>query len=127
MSLGERPEVSVLRALFRGLYAFRSTYESDGVEDVVAPDGSEWNLFDLEYLYREGLPMLKPRQWQAIELCLVRNILEPEAARMMGIKETNPVSMYATDGLVKLIGFIEEGLLPRFQLRPARAYLERIS
>jgi hypothetical protein len=115
----ERIEVGILRELFRHLHAFRAAYEDDGVEELVDPRGTSWNLFDLEYLYREGLPLLPERMWQAIELFLVRNIKESAVAVTMGISPTNPVAMYATRGLEKLVLLIEDGELPRFRLAPS--------
>lgn len=90
-------------------------YESDGVDTVIDPDGEEWNLFDIDYLYRVGLPRLPPRQREAIELCLVRNMKEVEAARTMGVSPTNPVAMYATSGLEKLVGMVKAGTFPHFR------------
>lgn len=105
----------MLRELFRNLQAFRAVYESEGVDTLIGPDGIEWCLWDLEYLYRQ-LPSLPPRQHQAIELCLVLNVKESEAAVMMGVSPTNPVAMYATAGLEKLVGFIVAGRFPNFQV-----------
>jgi hypothetical protein len=108
--------VTVLRELFRNLQAFHAVYENDGIDTLIGPDGTEWNLWDLEYLYRHGLRELPLRQRQAIELCLIRNVKESEAAVMMGVSPTNPVAMYATSGLTKLIGLIESGFFPRFRI-----------
>ncbi len=109
--------VGVLRQLFRNLQLFRAIYETDGVDEVVSPDGSVYNLFDLEYLYSTGLMMLSVRQRQAIRLCLVANMVERDVAVAMAIKPSNPVSMYANDGLKKLVALIEAGELPRFRVR----------
>lgn len=106
--------VTVLRELFRNLQAFHAVFESDGIDTIIGPDGTEWCLWDLEYLHKQ-LPVLPPRQRQAIELCLVQNIKESEAAVMMGVSPTNPVAMYATSGLTKLIAMIEAGAFPRFR------------
>lgn len=108
-----------MRELFRNLHLFQSVYETDSVEEIICPDGMTWNLFDLSYLYEEGLPLLPTRQWQAIELCLVRNVKESDAAEMMGLSRTNPVAMYATKGLMGLITMIEDGRLPRFRMQPS--------
>lgn len=112
---GDSLSVSLLRELFRNLQAFQSVFESDGIDILIGPDGTEWCLHDLEYLYQQ-LPVLPPRQRQAIELCLVRNIKESDAAVMMGVSPTNPVSMYASSGLAKLIGMIRDGYFPRFRV-----------
>lgn len=108
-------DVTTLRELFRNLQAFRVVYESDGVDTLIGPDGMEWCLWDLEYLY-EQLPVLPPRQHQAIELCLIWNVKESEAAVRMGVSPTNPVAMYATAGLTKLVGLIYAGEFPKFQV-----------
>ena len=112
--------VTVLRELFRNLQAFHAVFETDGIDTIIGPDGIEWCLWDLEYLYQEGLPVLPPRQRQAIELCLIRNIKESDAAVMMGVSPTNPVAMYASSGLAKLIGMIEAGHFSRFQMGDER-------
>lgn len=108
-------EVATLRELFRNLQAFRAVYETDGVDTIRDLDGEEWNVFDLDYLYRMGLPRLPLRQRQAIELCLVQNMKEVDAAKVMGVSPTNPVAMYATSGLAKLVTMIEAGVLPYFR------------
>lgn len=107
--------MTTLRELFRGLQAFRAVYEEHGVEQITDNDGVEWVIHDLVYLYEEGLPLLPPRQRQAIELCLVRNEREKDAAVEMGVSPTNPVAMYATEGLKALLRMIEAGDLPRFR------------
>lgn len=121
------PRVNSLRLLFRHLMAFRSIYESDGVNEITAPNGTVWSLFDIEYLYREAMrrptgvkpydllhPCLPIRQQQAIELFLILNLPEDEAAVIMGLSPTNPIGMYATSGLTKLLKFLDDGLLRRF-------------
>jgi hypothetical protein len=114
-SIPKDPRVSELRELFRNLEAFRTVYESTGVQEVTSDDGATWSLWDLEYLYRKAMELLTPRQSQAIDLYLVRNIREKDAARMMGVSETNPVAMYATLGLRRLLDLMEAGSLPRFR------------
>jgi hypothetical protein len=121
------PRVNSLRLLFRSLRMFESVHESDGITEIVAPNGCVWNLFDIQYLYRVAMrgptgnkkfdrlhPTLPLRQRQAIELFLVLNVPEDEAAVIMGLKRTNPVGMYATSGLTKLLKFHDEGRLRRF-------------
>jgi DNA-directed RNA polymerase specialized sigma24 family protein len=105
--------LAVLRELLRNLQAFRSLYESEGTDTLIAPDGTEWSLWDIQYLY-ECRVHLSPRQRQAIELCLYRNIKEREAARMMGVSETSPVAVYANNGLKRIIVMIESGQLRKF-------------
>jgi hypothetical protein len=121
------PRVNSLRLLFRSLRMFESVHESDGVIEITAPNGAVWNLFDIQYLYHVAMrrptgdrgfdrhhPTLPLRQQQAIELFLVLNMPEDEAAVIMGLKKTNPVGMYATAGLHKLLRFHDEGRLRRF-------------
>jgi DNA-directed RNA polymerase specialized sigma24 family protein len=107
-------DVTTLRELFRNYAAFVALYETEGIDTIVAPNGSEWCLHDLTYLISQ-LHRLSPRQRQAISLCLLQNVKEKDAAVMMGVSETNPVAMYATLGLRKLIELINAGVLPRYR------------
>lgn len=100
--------VGVLRELLRNLRAFRALYESDGVDTLQGPDGEWYSLWDLEAVLAH-MGDLPPRQREAIELCLVDNIREVDAAVQMGVSPTNPVAMYATSGLEKLVELINEG------------------
>jgi predicted DNA-binding protein (UPF0251 family) len=104
--------VAILRELFRNLQAFRSYYMAEHEDTIRDHLGREWCLWDIEYLY-EQRHLLSPRQCEAIELCLYRNMTEETAAVQMGVSPTNPVAMYATDGLRKLVLLIEEGALRR--------------
>lgn len=106
--------VRTLRELFRNIQQFRALYETEGIDEVMGPDGDVHSYFDLEYLYRQ-LPLLPKRQQQAIELCLVQNMVESEAAVTMGVSATNPVSMYATSGLEKLVVLVNSGGLRCYQ------------
>jgi hypothetical protein len=110
--------VAELRTLFRHLEELRSLYESEGVDEIETPQGNRWSIWDLEYLYRESQkqPNLTLRQSQAITLCLVHGLSEKEASRIIGTKETNPVAIYANQGLARLLELIESGKLPRFQV-----------
>lgn len=105
----------MLRELFRNLRAFRAYYETEQIDEITAPDGTVWSLWDVEYLYTE-IYRLSPRQQQAIELCLIANVSERNAALLMGVSVTNPVASYATNGLRKLCALIEQGELPRFRV-----------
>jgi DNA-directed RNA polymerase specialized sigma24 family protein len=88
--------------------------ETRDVDDTIRGSNDvEYNLHDIEYLYSCRV-RLSPRQRQAIELCLFENYKEKEAARIMGVSETNPVAMYATDGLRKLCDMIAAGELTRY-------------
>ena len=103
-------DLPTLRELFRHLQAWRSLWESEGT-DVLSSRGQSYCLHDIEYLY-SLLPSLPRRQWQAIELCLVQNLKESDAAVAMGISPTNPVSMYAASGLRRVLEWIANGELP---------------
>lgn len=105
--------VAVLRELLRNLQAFRAFYESEGIDTITGPDGVDYCLFDLEHLYVQ-VRLLSPRQRQAIELCLVSNVKEKDATVIMGVSSTNPVMMYATNGLHRLCKMIEEDGIPRY-------------
>ena len=106
-------QVNVLRELFRNLQAFRAFYEAEGQDTITGPDGREYCLFDVEHLY-EQVRVLSPRQRQAIELCLVGNVKEKQASKIMGVSETNPVMMYATNGLKRICQMIDAGEVPRY-------------
>lgn len=110
----KNPRVSELRELFRNLNAFRAVYEETGFEDITTPEGGVWSIWDLEYLCQQ-LPRLTPRQQQAITLCLIHNMREKDAARAMGVSVTNPVMMYATLGLQRLLDMIDKGELTRYR------------
>lgn len=109
--------VSLLRELFRNLLAWRSLYTSDGVDSLTTPDGYTVSLWDLEYLYEVSQVILPIRQRQAIRLCLLLNLSEQDAADVMRIDQTNPVAMYATSGLEKIIH------MQRFNTLPSREYI----
>ncbi len=103
--------VDLLRELFRNLIPWRALFASDGV-DVLTCDGISVGLWDLEYLFLASQQVLPIRQRQAIRLCLVQNMSEQDAAVIMRIDDTNPVAMYATSGLEKLVHLMRFGLLP---------------
>lgn len=108
--------VDVLRALMRNLLGFRALYESEGKDTITGPGGIVWCLWDLEHIYEIALRDLPPRQAQSIELFLVHNFRESDVAEMMSLSPTNPIGMYATAGLERVLEWIEEGRLPRFHL-----------
>ena len=107
--------MGVLRDLFRGLERWRSAYETYGIDTLTTPDGVEWSIHDLEYLYTVAMETLPPSRSRAIDLCLVQGYREWDASI------TNPVSMYATKGLQKLVRLIESGQLPRFRTTEGEA------
>lgn len=107
-------DVRTLRALLRNLQAFQAAREEHNVTEVTSPDGVTYSIFDVEYLYgcRE---LLSTRQRQAIELFLYHNIRERDVAEMMGVSPTNPIAIYATQGLTKICELIAEGRLPGYR------------
>ena len=107
-------EVKVLRELFRNLQQWEALFETDQVDVITGPDGSTYHLFDIQYLY-SCRTMLSPRQRQAIELCLYNNVKEKDATKVMGVSPTNPVAMYATNGLRRLCEMLGAGELPRYR------------
>lgn len=122
------PRINGIRALFRGLLLFEALFETDGIYEITDLTGQTWSLFDIQYLYDYAMrsptgnrafdkahPTLPLRQRQAIELFLKLNLPESEAAQLMGLSRTNPIGMYATSALTKLVAWIDVGHLPRFQ------------
>lgn len=106
--------VPLLREVLRNYQSWRSLYEAREVGDTIHDDDYSLTLWDVEYLI-SNLRLLPPRQRQAIQFCLIENMLEKHAAVRMGVSATNPVSMYATSGLTKLVALIQAGALPRFR------------
>lgn len=107
-------DVGTLRALFRNLQAFQAAREEHNVTEVTSPSGVTYSIFDVEYLYG-CRDLLSPRQRQAIELFLYHNIRERDVAEMMGVSPTNPIAIYATQGLTKICELISEGSLPGYR------------
>jgi hypothetical protein len=107
------PRITELRELFRYLSEFRLTHELTGLEEVTSREGNTWSLWDLEYLLA-ATDRLNLRQRQAITLCLVHGVKESDAAEMMGVSRSNPVMMYATLGLRRLLDMVDYGELDRF-------------
>lgn len=106
-------DVKTLRELFRNLQSWNALFETEGIETLLGPDGTEYHLADVKYLYA-CRTRLSPRQRQAIELCLYEQVKERDASCLMGIQESNPVAMYATNGLRKLVELANTGQLARF-------------
>jgi hypothetical protein len=84
---------------------------------VLTSGGSDYSLFDVEYLY-DCRRLLSPRQAQAIEFCLYQNMREKDVAIMMGLSEGSPVAIYAAQGLRRLCSMIEAGEIPRYRPEP---------
>jgi hypothetical protein len=120
------PAISELRELFRNLSELRIAYETSGVEEIISPLGNRWSLWDIDYLYKKSQELLTPRQRQAISLCLVHNMRERQAAEIMGVSSTNPVMMYATLGIRRLLDMIEEGRFERFHRQDSHVYRQQL-
>lgn len=103
--------VELLRSLFKNLEQFRAYNEDRGLDHITGPDGVVWSIWDIERLYEASQRMLSPRQAQAIRLFLVHGMFEADAAEMMGVSRSNPIGMYATDGLVRLIYLANERMI----------------
>lgn len=106
--------VRILRELIRHLQAWRALYESDGIDTITGPDGQTYCLHDVEYLY-QCRTLLSPRQSEAINLFLYQNIRERDVALLMKVSETNPIAIYATQGLARICEMIKNGELPRYR------------
>lgn len=106
--------VATLRVLFRNLQGFQSLRESQNLTEITGPDGTVYSIYDIEYLY-ECRDRLSPRQRQAIELFLYQNIRECDVALMMEVAVTNPIAIYATQGLNRLCELISRGELPHYR------------
>lgn len=112
-------DVRVLRELFRHLQAWNTLYETEGMDTIKGPDGTEYCIHDIVRLYNtavtgrgaNGKYLLSPRQREAIQLFLIENRPEREVARLMGVSEDNPVASYATQGLVRLNDLIATGVI----------------
>lgn len=111
-------EVAVLRELLRNLQAFQALREEHNITEITGPDGTIYSIFDIEYLY-DSRTRLSPRQKQAIELFLYENIRERDVARMMGVAETNPIAIYATQGLIRLCEMARSGELSKYRMSEA--------
>lgn len=107
-------QVGVLRELFRNLQAWEALFADEHIDSITGPDGTIYSLTDIQYLY-ECRSMLSPRQREAIELCLYRDTKEKDASLLMGVSPTNPVAMYATNGLRRICEMIEAGELSRYR------------
>lgn len=110
--MSEESFVKLMRGVFRNLQTFRSLYEETG-KDTIVYDDITLNLFDMEHLYGQRR-LLSLRQQEAIELFLEQDIKEKDVAIMMGVSETNPVAIYATQGLKKMYQMIDSGVIQGF-------------
>lgn len=124
-TLPQQLTVGILRELIRNLQLWESYFESDGIYEINGPDGTTYNLSDIQYLY-ECRSYLSPRQRQAIEMCLYNDIREKDATLLMGVSQTNPVAMYATNGLARLLELAREGKLPRYSIKQRPAHITTV-
>jgi len=115
-------DVDTLRRLFRNLEDFHILVQETGIYVIPGEDdGEEWSYFDLLYLFEQSQIRLPGRQAQAIRFFLVGQQREEDVAVMMGLKPTNPIGMYATTGLERIVSWIEEGELPRYKAEASNA------
>lgn len=116
-------DVDTLRRLFRNLEDFHILVQETGIYVIPGEvEGEEWSYFDLRYLFDESQIRLPVRQAQAIRFFLVGQQREEDVAVMMGLKPTNPIGMYATTGLTRIVSWIEEGELPRYKAEARHAH-----
>ena len=95
--------VNVHRELIRNLQHWKALFEAHEVSDtLVAANRRSYCLWDIEVFYA-ARTVLPERQRESIELCLFENLTESTAAERMGVSPTNPVAMYATVGLARLL------------------------
>ena len=117
------PTVGILRELLRNLQAWEELHRQYGDFDTVSYFDTTtgrshiYHLRDIQYLY-SCRTLLTTRQRQAIELCLYEDQREVDVALLMQVSPTNPVAMYATNGIKKIISLAHAGELPHF--RPSR-------
>lgn len=101
--------VTVHRELIRNLQHWRALYESRQVPEIlVAGDGKEYCLWDVEKFYaaRHTLP---DRQQRTIRMNLFEDRSEREIAELLGIGRNNPVAIYGTVGLTRLLAAAVKG------------------
>jgi hypothetical protein len=107
--------VNLLRHLFRALLMFRAAHEDFGLDTVTGPGGEVWSIWDIEALYEASQNLLPPRQSQAIRFFLVEGMYEADAAERMGVSRSNPIGMYATDGLSRIVSLVEDRCIRGYQ------------
>lgn len=113
--------MNVHRELVRNLQAWHSLFESQEAPEVlVASDGRSYSLWDVDCFYEQRV-LLPEQMRRSMELCLYQNVLERDAAVLMGVAATNPVAVYATVGLTRLLSLAYNGELPNYRL-PVEAW-----
>jgi len=98
----------ILRELIRNLQLFEALFETEGVDTIIGPNGTEYSLFDIQRLYG-CRRYLSTRQEQAVRLFLYEDKREREVALAMGVSPANPVAIYATQGLKRLALIYDSG------------------
>lgn len=106
--------VGTHRELIRNLQHWRSLYEALEVPDVLmANDARSYSLWDVQVFYEQRV-ICPDRMQQSIQFCLFENMKERDAAVRMGIRPSNPVSVYATIGLTTMLAKAVRGELPGY-------------
>jgi hypothetical protein len=108
--------VGVHRELIRNLQHWRALFEADEVPDVlVASDSRSYSLWDVTRFYEHRV-VVPERMQQSIQFCLYENMKEQDAAVRMGVKRSNPVSVYATIGLTNMLAKATTGELSGYTI-----------
>lgn len=101
--------VTIHRELIRNLQHWRALYEArEAPEVLVAGDGHEYCLWDVERFYA-ARHLLPDRQERTIRLNLYEDRSEREIAEILGIGRNNPVAIYGTVGLTRLLALAVKG------------------
>lgn len=85
-----------------------------GLETFTDPEGREWAIGDIFRLFDASQKMLSPRQAQAIKWFLAEQMFEADVAERMGLSRTNPIGMYATAGIERLMELVDFGAIKGF-------------
>lgn len=88
-------------------------FQTEGIDAITGPDGTDYSIFDLRRLYDKRDEFLSPQRSRAIECFLYRDMREQDAALVMGLSKDTPVAIYATQGLKQLAAAWDEGTLWR--------------
>lgn len=84
-------------------------------DTLIAADLQSYCMWDVDIFY-DNRVRLPERQRASMELCLFENVAERDAALKMGIAETNPVCVYATVGLTRLLSWAVRGELTGYPI-----------
>jgi predicted DNA-binding protein (UPF0251 family) len=99
----------VLRELIRHLQGFEALFQTEGIDTVTGPDGTEYSVIDLRRIYDIRYELLSPQRARAIEMFLYEDMREQDAALAMGLSRETPVAIYATQGLKQLAAAWTDG------------------